>query len=279
MGRTDNAGISGSNLSLTRYFYSNPLSYRKEKQIPFVVNDEKELNIQYKHKSSRRWHTFDCWCCPPQLFRTMAGIGRWVYGQNEDTIYVNLFTKCNYVTEDTEIVMTTKYPWEDTIVLDICKAQQQKVKIRIPAWCKNPSVNGESVEPGYYETIVSTGDSIIVKLPMKAVFMQANPNVEQDRGMLAVKRGPVIFCAEGIDNEYKLDELYINPSGEVKEKYDEKLLDGVVLLEVPGKYRKQQEQLYYEYQFAESDTTIKMIPYYAWANREESDMSIWFPMV
>lgn len=61
----------------------------------------------------------------------------------------------------------------------------------------------------------------------------------------------------GIDNEYKLDELYINPSGEVKEKYDEKLLDGVVLLEVPGKYRKQQEQLYYEYQFAESDTTIK----------------------
>ena len=148
-----------------------------------------------------------------------------------------------------------------------------------PAWCKNPSVNGESVEPGYYETIVSTGDSIIVKLPMKAVFMQANPNVEQDRGMLAVKRGPVIFCAEGIDNEYKLDELYINPSGEVKEKYDEKLLDGVVLLEVPGKYRKQQEQLYYEYQFAESDTTIKMIPYYAWANREESDMSIWFPMV
>lgn len=274
-----NAGISGSNLSLTRYFYSNPLSYRKEKQIPFVVNDEKELNIQYKHKSSRRWHTFDCWCCPPQLFRMMAGIGRWVYGQNEDTIYVNLFTKCNYVTEDTEIVMTTKYPWEDTIVLDICKAQQQKVKIRIPAWCKNPSVNGESVEPGYYETIVSTGDSIIVKLPMKAVFMQANPNVEQDRGMLAVKRGPVIFCAEGIDNEYKLDELYINPSGEVKEKYDEKLLDGVVLLEVPGKYRKQQEQLYYEYQFAESDTTIKMIPYYAWANREESDMSIWFPMV
>ena len=97
--------------------------------------------------------------------------------------------------------------------------------------------------------------------------------------MLAVKRGPVIFCAEGIDNEYKLDELYINPSGEVTEKYDEKLLDGVVLLEVPGKYRKQQEQLYYEYQFAESDTTIKMIPYYAWANREESDMSIWFPMV
>ncbi|MRM88993.1 glycoside hydrolase family 127 protein [Faecalicatena contorta] len=272
-----NAGISGSNLSLTRYFYSNPLSFRKDKPIPYEPNNKEMLNIQYKHKSSRRWHTFDCWCCPPQLFRTMAGIGRWVYGQNEDTIYVNLFTSCNYTTDAVEFFMKTNYPWEETIQIIVKKAAQQKVKIRIPAWCKKPSVNGEAVSVGYYETSVFTGDVLTIHLPMAPVWMQSNSNIEQDRGMLAVKRGPVVYCAEGMDNEFSLDELYFDTTGIITETYDNNFLDGVVQLAVPAIYRKQQDLLYYEYEEAEQKTVIKMIPYYAWANREEADMSVWFP--
>ena len=266
-----NSGISGSNLELTRYFYSNPLAYRKDTPIY-------QEFAQYKHKSSRRWHTFTCWCCPPQLFRTMAGMGRWVYGQSDDTVYVNMFTNCDYETDSVELSMKTNYPWSDEISIDVKKAESQKLKIRIPAWCKKPVVNGNSVAAGeYFEMIITEGDSICIKLPMEAVLIQANPNVEQDRGMLAVKRGPVVYCAEGMDNEHSLDEIYIDPQGAITEAYHADLLDGVVTLSAAAKYRPQKAELYYELQTEESDTTLNLIPYYAWANREESDMSVWFP--
>lgn len=273
-----NAGISGSNLSLTRYFYSNPLSYRKDVPIPFEANHEAGLNIQYAHKSSRRWKTFDCWCCPPQLFRTMAGMGRWVYGQSEDTVYVNLFTSADYVADDLNMVMTTKYPYEDIVTIDVKEANAQKVKIRIPAWCESPSVNGQGVKPGtYFEVTVHTGNQLIIHLPMVARFMQANPNVEQDRGMVCVKRGPIIYCAEGMDNECKLDDIYIDTKKEVKATYEADLLDGVVTLEVGATCIQQKDDLYYALETSGTDTTLKMVPYYTWANREEADMSIWFP--
>ncbi|MFI3237730.1 MAG: glycoside hydrolase family 127 protein [Lachnospiraceae bacterium] len=273
-----NAGISGSNLSLTRYFYSNPLSYRKDKPISYVVNDEEKLNTQYLHKSSRRWHTFDCWCCPPQLFRTMAGIGRWVYGQNEDTLYVNLFTSADYKADGVEVSMTTNYPYEDAITIDVKEATSKNIKIRIPAWCENPSVNGEPVVRGtYFETTVNTGDQLVLTLPMIARFMQANPNVEQDRGMVCVKRGPIVYCAEGIDNACKLDDIYIDTKGEIKATYEADLLDGVITLQVSAKCIEQKEELYYILETEEKDTVLNMVPYYTWANREEADMSIWFP--
>ena len=266
-----NAGISGSNLKLTRYFYSNPLSFRKD--MPIYPDF-----AQFRHKSSRRWHTFTCWCCPPQLFRTMAGMGRWVYGQNKDTVYVNFFTDCDYVTQKLELQMRTKYPWEDRVTIDIKKANHQNIRIRIPAWCKNPSVNGSAVTPGgFFEITVNTGDTVTVDLPMVARLIQANPNIEQDRGMIAVMRGPVVYCAEGLDNPCRLDDLYIDPNGVITEQFEPNLLDGVVTLQVSAKCRKQKEELYYELVTEENNATVKMIPYYTWANREESDMSVWFP--
>ena len=266
-----NAGISGSNLKLTRYFYSNPLSFRKD--MPIYPDF-----AQFRHKSSRRWHTFTCWCCPPQLFRTMAGMGRWVYGQNKDTVYVNFFTDCDYVTQKLELQMRTKYPWEDRVTIDIKKADHQNIRIRIPAWCKNPSVNGSAVTPGgFFEITVNTGDTVTVDLPMVARLIQANPNIEQDRGMIAVMRGPVVYCAEGLDNPCRLDDLYIDPNGVITEQFEPNLLDGVVTLQVSAKCRKQKEELYYELVTEENNATVKMIPYYTWANREESDMSVWFP--
>lgn len=272
-----NAGISGSNLELTRYFYSNPLTYRKDVPIPYSSEGDKHFNSVYLHKASRRWKTFDCWCCPPQLFRTLAGIARWVYGISEDTLYVNMFTSCDFSDESIEISMETNYPWEDTVKLMVHKAVNKKMKIRIPEWCKNPTINGICVEKGYFEIVVNTGDEILITLPMRAVIMQANPNIESDRGMLCVKRGPVVYCAEGIDNTSKLDDYHLDVYGEIKECYKPDLLGGVITLEVPAKQFKQKDELYYEVIRDGEDINLNMIPYYTWANREESDMSVWFP--
>lgn len=268
-----NAGISGTNLSLTRYFYTNPLSYRKDKPI---VQDF----LQYKHKASRRFHTFSCWCCPPQLLRTIAGIGRWVYGVSREHIYVNFFANCDYVDESTELSMRTNYPWDGEIRILVKRADDRSLKIRIPAWCKTPRVNGMPVARGtYFEMAINTGDEILIELPMEVVLMQANPNVEQDRGMVCVKRGPIIYCAEGCDNECKLDDIYIDPNSEFICTYDPELLGGIVKISTKAVCIPQRAELYYELIRDKKEITLNLIPYYAWANREESDMSIWFPTV
>ncbi len=265
-----NAGISGSSLDLTRYFYSNPLTFKKDTPIP---GDWR----QYLHKSSVRWHTYTCWCCPPQLLRTMAGIGRWVYGKSVDTLYVNMFTSCDYTDKNMSIEMITNYPWEDKIIIKANNATNQKLKIRIPAWCKNPSVNGNSVEKGkYFDITVNTGDEIIVHLPMEARIMQANPHVEADRNMVCIMRGPVVYCAEGNDNTENFDNIHIKLDGKITSEYEKDLLNGVVTLNVPAKAIYQKDELYYEVQTDGRDTAIKMIPYYAWANRECTDMNVWF---
>lgn len=146
--------------------------------------------------------------------------------------------------------------------------------------CKAPKVNGESVKAGWYTVTVNTGDKVQLEFPMTPVFMQANPWIEADRGMVAVMRGPVVYCAEGLDNADALDDLYIDPKGgAITEQFEPEFLGGVVTLNVPAKCRKQRhDTLYYELQTDEQSAIIKMIPYYAWANREESDMSVWFPM-
>lgn len=272
-----NAGISGTDLELKRYFYSNPLTYRVNSQIPFVSEGDMHFNSAYAHKATRRWKTFDCWCCPPQLFRTIAGMGRWVYGKNADTLYVNLFTSCDYKDDEIEICMRTEYPWDASVQINVVHAENKKLKIRIPSWCENPKVNGEKVEHGYYEINVKSGDEIQVEFPMKAVFMQANPNVEADRGMICVKRGPVVYCAEGIDCDTELDNICLEVRGTIQEHYEKDFLNGVVVLDVPAKKVVQKNDLYYKVALDGEDTILKMIPYYAWANRDEADMSVWFP--
>ncbi len=275
-----NAGISGSNLSLTRYFYSNPLSYRKEVQIPYVVDisdENHKLNEQYAHKATKRWHTFTCWCCPPQLFRTMAGIGRWIYGESESEVYVNLFANCDYEGENAKLSMETNYPWDGSIKIAVKEADNASINIRIPSWCKKPTVNGKEVQGGTYAKVqVNTGGVIQIELPMDVTFMQANANVEQDRGMICIKRGPIVYCAEGCDNTVKLDDIYLD----VKATYvveQEEMLNGVVTITTDAVVREQKDELYYELITEEHREKVKFIPYYTWANREESDMSVWFP--
>lgn len=267
-----NAGISGSNLELTRYFYSNPLAYRPNTPI------KNQAPVQYTHKATRRWHTFTCWCCPPQLFRTMAGIGRWVYGENGKETFVNLFANCDYTDENISLSMKTNYPWDGKVEIKAEKASDSLVKIRIPKWCKAPTVNGEKVEAGAYASVtVNQGDVITMDLPMEVLIMQANPHVEADRGMLCVKRGPVVYAAEGCDNTVSLDQAYLNPKSDFTVNFEENLLHGVVTITTEVDIREESDELYYEFDEKTTKGTLKMIPYYAWANREDTDMSIWFP--
>ena len=111
---------------------------------------------------------------------------------------------------------------------------------------------------------------------MEAQIFQADSRVREDIGKLAVKRGPIVYCAESVDNGEKLHLLQLLPEEEITETQME--IEGKMypVLEVRGKRLVPVEGLYRKYQKPEyQDTVVKMIPYYTWANRGENEMRVW----
>ena len=108
---------------------------------------------------------------------------------------------------------------------------------------------------------------------MPVRFVQANRMVRQCAGRLAVQRGPVVYCAEGVDNPLPLRALFVDPTAPAKVTKDESL--GVTAIELDGYIQPESDELYFEYSDSFTQQKIKLIPYYAYANRGETDMLIW----
>ena len=127
---------------------------------------------------------------------------------------------------------------------------------------------------GFVYVDVADGEVIEYELDMPIRFVQANPKVRQCCGRVAVQRGPVVYCAEGVDNPTPLRSLFVDPtqSGSLV-KNDE--LD-FYEIELNGFVQPSSDELYYDYDSTLLEQKIKLIPYYAYANRGETDMLIWF---
>ena len=275
-----NAGISGASLDMTRYFYANPLAHQVEAHI-------KQTFLTYSHVPNERFLTFDCWCCPPQLWRTFSGMPKWIYALSENDVSINIFAGCQLDTylksgEPVKIDMITNYPWDKQVNIKVKDVPQNGIKIffRIPVWCNNATYNGKAIKAGIHEVEVFTGDNIDIIVPMQAMLYQANPMVEQSNGMLAVKRGSVVYCLEGCDiaGGISINELAIPIDAIFNEVNIEDLPHNMIGLKTELVHRPKGEGLYYP---AVSDDEkripVRFIPYFAWANRQEDDMSVWLP--
>jgi DUF1680 family protein len=275
-----NAGISGANLNMTRYFYANPLAHRCEHHIEPTFG-------QYSHVPNERFFTFDCWCCPPQLLRTFTGMPKWIYSKNENGVSINLFAGADLDTEladgsEVKIQMKTHYPWDKSVAINIIEARENGIELtlRIPAWCDNATLNGEAVESGVHTLKVKKGDALNVNLPMKAELYMSHPMLEQSSGMFAVKRGPVVYCVEGqdIDKTTKIDELVLPENAQFIEEIMQDFPYDMIGLRTEFIQRPHSDALYRRSKpVKESKVKVRMIPYFAWANREEQDMNVWFP--
>jgi DUF1680 family protein len=275
-----NAGISGGSLDMTRYFYANPLSHRAKEHL-------KPTFRQYAHAPNKRFVTFSCWCCPPQLWRTFTGLPRWIYSTSERSVAINLFAGADLDTrlgngEPVKVSMTTNYPWDEEVSIQIAEAPANGISLsfRIPGWCANATLNGNPIASGIHEIIVHTGDKLSIVLPMQPALYQANPMVEQANGMVAVKRGPVVYCLEGLDIEggVSIDELAIPVDAKFVATPIGELPYHMTGLRTELVYRPKGNGLYHP--LVKNDdrrVPVRFIPYFTWANREESDMSVWLP--
>lgn len=272
-----NGVISGVSLSGDKFFYDNPLESIGEHE-------------------RQRW--FGCACCPGNVTRFMASVSNYVYATQGNDIYVNLYIqgKSEMKTADNQVqlVQTTGYPWEGKVSIQVKPEKESEfaVRLRIPGWLQSApvasdlyayttpaekytlKVNGSTVKPAEgdgYATIVRTwkpDDVIELELPMEVRRIKANDQVEDDRGMLAMERGPIVYCLEGIDQpDSVVFNKFIPTDAKIDATFDANLLKGVMVLSGTAKEVAQDGSI--------KDVPFKAVPYSTWNNRGAGQMEVW----
>jgi hypothetical protein len=190
----------------------------------------------------------------------------------------------------------TKYPWDGEVELEVGVASPQNftIHLRLPAWCERwqIAVNGEPLSMrdelltgnGYIalRREWNPGDQVIYRMDMPIRAIWAHPAVRDLQGRVALERGPLVYCLEGIDHAGTiLDRIAIDPHNVSKEfqvQQNENLLSGVSILRGKGTVVDEsgwENVLYRNKQPSSKSIDITAIPYYAWDNREPGQMRIW----
>jgi hypothetical protein len=162
------------------------------------------------------------------------------------------------------------------------------VHLRIPGWCKifQVNVNGSpfpdaTLQKGYLDIKRKwqAGDVIELDLPMSIQRIEAHAQVAADRGRVALQRGPIVYCFEGIDHGGLTRNLVLPRTAQLTDRFDPKLLGGVVVLEGQGltAVRSRWTGTLYQTQPRAEPAKLAAVPYYAWNNRGAGDMTVWIP--
>ena len=245
-----NGVLAGISLQGDRFFYVNPLA---------------------SHGNHHRQAWYGCACCPSNVCRFIPSVGNYIYGTSRDALWVNLYigseATCKVGRKEVKVKMETEMPWQGTSRLTFENKMKGQLRLRIPDWAENftLSVNDEPVayqtERGYavVERRWKEGDVVEINTLMKVKAVAADPRVKADEGQRAIQRGPLVYCAEQVDNTDTFQEIAISEKTEWQTVPVEEL-GGITRL--VG---------------SEEEETVNLIPYYAWDNREACEMRVWLP--
>ena len=262
-----NGGISGISLSGDRFFYENPMELSK----PLTTQENKYMT-QYKRRlaSRNRLAVFECSCCPPNINRFFASIGDYILSEDNDCIYINQFMDSTVKLGEDEVKIITDYPLNGKV--KIIYNGQKKLAVRMPGWCKKCTASCEYENLNGYMHFENTTEAEI-DFDMPTVMMRAATDILDNNGKIAVQRGPVVYCAESVDNGEALGDLFVLSDGEFKVLDDE--LTGLYKIEADGIRISRQENIYEEYKSDFEKCAVKFIPYFAFANRGDCEMKVW----
>ncbi len=243
-------------------------------------------------------------CCPSNLLRTMAQLAAYFYSQDSSGLWVHQYggskVTCQLGDGTFALEQITDYPWSGQVKLVIhqAPAKTMSVRLRVPGWANSSTVavNGTTVsqppiEQGYVllSRTWQAGDEIILSLPCDAQLIAADPRVEETRNQVAVRRGPVLYCVESPDLPagIRVPDVHLPSDATFKTSAglaDSKLPLGeeIVTLDLQGLCRDEStwDELYRPLsQDGLRPFDLRLIPYFAWANRGPSAMSVWIPVV
>ena len=196
-----------------------------------------------------------------------------MYTVDGDTLYVHQFmeSEANIVINGKSVTVKQKtaYPVDGKVQLSV-EGADIKIAVRVPEWCDQYS---DKAENGYMYLDLLESKPVSLDFAMKTVLVEANPLVIADAGKYAVMRGPLVYCMEGVDNGSCIRDIRIDSSadfilGDVSEF-------GAPVIKVNAYRRKATSKLYYTKADNFEKTVATLIPYYAFANRGESEMQVW----
>jgi DUF1680 family protein len=284
-----NSVLSGVSLDGTNFFYTNPLR----------SFDPPPVELRWQ---SKRVPFLSSFCCPPNLARTIAESSGYAWAESADALWLNLYGSCTLKTKlsngsSVQLSEETDYPWNGRVQIriDKCNETPFALRLRIPSWAKDATVrlNGNPAElhptPDSYCELRRSwhpGDVFDLDIPMSPRLIEANPFVEETLNQVTIQRGPMIYCLESSDlpsrPQTSIRDIFIPANIHLVARFDRHLLNGIVLLE--GKALSHpaanwNSQLYRELQPAPlQPINLRFIPYFAWANRGPSEMTVWLPV-
>lgn len=279
-----NTVLSGIAMDGKSFFYVNPLEVWPDHCIPRTSKE---------HIKPVRQKWFGVACCPPNIARTLASLGEYIYFAEEDAIWVNLFisNKAKFTVNNQELTldMQTNFPYEGHTRIELKGKAfvKGKIYLRIPDYVKDYKI---LVDGGVVDSPQITGGYCVLELEMDQRtidihfdltprFVRANPLVKENIGKVAVMKGPLVYCMEEVDNESNLPAYYIDTSSKLLEYYDKELLGGTVVIKCEGKKVTQEgwdvNQLYSEQKITSEQKMLTFIPYPYWGNRKTGEMLVW----
>ena len=269
-----NGILSGVSLDGTKYFYMNPLEVwpqRCEHRQDMQIDDERQ-----------GW--FGCACCPPNVLRTLTGLGQYLCAQGDGTLYIDQYVSSTLNAEGITLGMESGFPWDGRVTLTVRSVESgtHRLALRIPGWAKEHTItlNGDvaslPIENGYalLERAFVPGDTITLDFPMEVRFMHASQHTPNYVGKVAVTRGPLVYCLEEKDNGPELWNLSVR-CGESCVRFEPELLCGVNVITCQGLRETTGAALYDDGAPVQSPATLTFVPYYAWGNRGKGEMTVW----
>jgi DUF1680 family protein len=276
-----NNAVDGVSASGDRFFYVNRLA---------SAGDGRDL----------RWARASLECCPPNLVRFLSSMAGLVYAQDRGgAIYVNLYvsSRASFRAGGGEIGLSVRsgMPWSGASTLTVSTPRPVKsaIKLRIPGWARGEpvpgglyayanagrgnvsvTVNGESAAAspdrmGYVtlDREWADGDRIAVDFPVEVRVVTADARVREDRGRVAIERGPIVYCAEWPEAPGgRVLDLRLDRAQDLPAEVEPALFGGVTV--VRARARRQGRP-------SEEAAAVRLIPYHLWANRGAGEMTVW----
>ena len=279
-----NTVLAGISTDGRRFFYVNPLEVWPESCLNNPTKDHVKVERQ-------KW--FGCACCPPNVARTLASLGQYVYGVSQDTIYLNLYisNETAFTIGDSEftIKQSTRYPFDRGVTISVQgkKAKKFTIALRLPAWSKTAQVDiggktfdyKDALKSGYiYMTREWGNDEINLTMDLSPRLIFAHPKVRSDAGKAAIVKGPLVYCLEECDNGDNLSAVEIDAETSLAGHFAPELLGGTEVITCKGRKLSEDNWGGTLYGFtppAKEEITLKAVPYCLWNNRGKGEMLVW----
>ena len=286
-----NSGLSGISVEGKDYFYANPLR---------MINNSREYGAhENSTETPNREPYLDCFCCPPNLVRTVAKLSGWAYSLTHNGLAVNLYGANQLETNlmDGSLIklkQETNYPWEGSIGLTIeeCKNEAFEILLRIPGWAQSAEIliNGKTqdlkIAPRSFVSLQRNwekGDTIQLNLPMEPTLIEGHARIEEVRNQVAIKRGPIVYCVESPDlpEGTNILDVYLDGASALSVEHKPDFLGGISIIRAKALLRANAvESLYAPVTKPQwNPKEVNFIPYFAWSNRGQAEMTVFVPVI